>query len=348
MLSHFDDIMLGLTNNMDTDSIYLDYAKAFDKVDHRLLLAKLQRYGFSPQILAWLKSFLVDRTQSVVLNGKHSIISKILSGVPQGTVLGPILFILFINDLQGCVKHSKVSFFADDTRISKQISSEQDVPLLQQDLDNVIQWSKRNNMKLHEDKFELMVHKHRPNSAFYELPFVSESMMYTISGGDTIQPTDNLRDLGITVCSDLSWSLHISSIACKARSIASWVFSVFKTRSTFTMLTLYKSLVRSNLEYCCPLWNPNKLADIQQLESVQRTFTSRIAGVQHLNYWERLKALNLMSLQRRRERYVILQMWKILHCVSPNDIDTQFSTPPRQGIRDKTVQAQYSVPPGTL
>ena len=258
--------------------------------------------------------------------------------MPQGTVLGPILFILFINDLQGCVKHSKVSFFADDTRISKHISSEQDVPLLQQDLDNVIEWSKRNNMKLHEDKFELMVHKYKPNSDLYELPFVSECMLYTISSGDTIQPTYSLRDLGVTVCSDLSWSLHISSIACKARSIASWVFSVFKTRGTVAMLTLYKSLVRSNLEYCCPLWNPNKLADIQQLESVQRTFTSRISGVQHLNYWERLNALNLMSLQRRRERYVILQMWKILHCVSPNDIDIQFSTSPRQGVRAKVPQ----------
>ena len=153
MLSHFDDIMLGLTNNVDTDSIYLDYAKAFDKVDHSLLLSKLSKYGFSPQILAWLKSFLIDRTQSVVLNGKHSIISKILSGVPQGTVLGPILFILFINDLQGCVKHSKVSFFADDTRMSKKISCEQDVSLLQEDLNSVIKWSKHNNMKLHEDKY---------------------------------------------------------------------------------------------------------------------------------------------------------------------------------------------------
>ena len=195
---------------------------------------------------------------------------------------------------------------------------------------------------------QAMVHEHRPNSAFYnELPFGSESMMYTISGGDTIQPTDNLRDLGITVCSDLSRSWHSSSIACKARSIASWVTSVSRTRSTFIMWTLD----RSNLEYweyCCPPWNPNKPVGIQQLESIQRTFTSRISRVQLLNYWERLKALNLRTLQCRRERYVILQRWKILHCVSPNDIDTQFSTLPRQGIWDKTEQAQYAVPPGTL
>jgi hypothetical protein len=342
MLSHFDEIMLGLTGNMDTDSIYLDYAKAFDKVDHRLLLLKLHKYGFSQQIIDWIQSFLVNRTQSVVLNGQHSVISWILSGVPQGTVLGPILFILFINDLQGCVMNSKVSFFADDTRISKQISCEQDVQLLQQDLDSVILWSKYNNMKLHEDKFELMIHKSNKNNMLYELPFVSECMMYTISNGDELQPVHTLRDLGVTVSSDLSWSTHISTIASKARSMASWVFSVFKTRNITTMMTLYKSLVRSILEYCCPLWNPHKLVDIQQLESVQRTFTRRISGVQHLNYWERLKALNIMSLQRRRERYTILQMWKILHHASPNDLDIKFSESSRLGIRAKVPQLNSS------
>jgi hypothetical protein len=88
---------------------------------------------------------------------------------------------------------------------------------------------------------------------------------------------------------------------------------VFRTRDTVTMITLYKSLVRSLLEYCCPLWNPRKVTDIQLLESVQRTFTSKIRSVKHLNYWDRLRTLKLMSLQRRRERYIILQMWKVLH-----------------------------------
>ena len=99
------------------------------------------------------------------------------------------------------------------------------------------------------------------------------------------------------------------------------------------MMTLYKSLVRSHLEYCCPLWNPQNRMDIQQLESVQRSFTSRISGVQHLDYWNRLRALNLMSLQRRRERYIILHVWKILRGITPNDLDFQFSNTSRQGIK---------------
>ena len=204
MLSHFDDIMEGLTNNFDTDAIYLDYAKAFDKVDHQILLAKLNKYGFSPQFIKWIESFLVDRPQSVVLKGVHSYIASILSGVPQGTVLGPILFILFINDLDSCVKNSTVRFFADDTRISKQISSEADVALLQDDLNSVLEWSKSNNMLLHEDKFELVIHKHKPSSTVYELPFVSEQMMYKISNGDMITPVEVLKDIGVTVSSNLS------------------------------------------------------------------------------------------------------------------------------------------------
>ena len=99
------------------------------------------------------------------------------------------------------------------------------------------------------------------------------------------------------------------------------------------MITLYKSLVRSHVEYCCPLWNPSKVSDIQQIESVQRTFTSRISGIQHLDYWGRLKSLKLMSLQRRRERYIMLHMWKILHGLSPNDLNIKFSDPSRFGIK---------------
>ena len=253
--------------------------------------------------------------------------------MPQGTVLGPLFFILFINDLQSCILNSRISFFADDTRISKKISCEGDVDLLQKDLDRVIKWSVHNNMKLHEDKFELMIHQQNSKNTLYELPFIAESMTYTVSTGQSLHPVHCLRDLGVTVASDLSWTTHISSIASRARSVAAWVFSVFRTRSISIMMTLYKSIVRSILEYCCPLWNPYKITDIQLLESVQQTFTGKIHGVQHLNYWDRLKNLKLMSLQRRRERYIILQMWKLLHNQCPNDIDVKFSQSSRLGIR---------------
>ena len=334
MLSHFDDVLSGLTNNLDTDAIYLDYAKAFDKVDHNLLLKKLKLYGFCDSLVNWIESFLTNRSQKVVLNGVLSQVSKIISGVPQGTVLGPVLFILFINDMGTCVKHSKVRFFADDTRISKQISGEADVLLLQEDLDSIIAWSKRNNMVLHEDKFELINHQYQPCSLLSHLPFANQHVVYETSTGE-LYPVQQLTDLGVIVDSSLNWTAHINKIAGKARSVAAWVLSVFKTRDKLTMCTLFKSTVRCHLEYCCPLWHPSNTTDIQLLEEVQRSFTSKIAGFQHLDYWSRLKKLDLMSLQRRRERFIIIQMWKILHSLCPNDVNIEFTAPYRRGIQAK-------------
>ena len=119
----------------------------------------------------------------------------------------------------------------------------------------------------------------------------------------TLEPMHQLRDLGILVSSDLSWFPHIRSITDKARQKASWVLSVFHTRSAIIMLTLYKSMVRCLVEYSCPLWHPTKISDIPELESVQRASTARIAGLKDMHYWDRLVYLSLMSLQRRRERF---------------------------------------------
>ena len=160
-------------------------------------------------------------------------------------------------------------------------------------------------------------------------------MSYKVSSGEYITPTDTLKDLGITVSSSLSWSPHINIVVSRARSVAAWALSAFKARDVTTMLTLYKSLVRCHLEYCCPIWHPSSISDIKLLEGVQRTFTSKIHSVQHLNYWHRLKALGLMSLQRRRERYIVIQIWKILHGKSPNDVNVQFNAPSRHGITAK-------------
>ena len=332
LLHHIDDVLEALSNNSDFDSIYLDYAKAFDKVDHKLLLRKLRLYGIHPKIIKWIESFLSDRKQSVVVDGCHSFLSLILSGVPQGTVLGPILFLIFINDIENCILHSIVRCFADDTRISIAVSnSEIDARLLQVDLQNIIQWSERNNMALHKNKFEYMCHRFNKSHDLSVLPFVSELYRYAVSDEISLEPVHQLRDLGILVSSDLSWSPHIATIANKARQKASWVLSVFHTRSISIMLTLYKSMVRSLVEYCCPLWHPTKIRDIQELESVQKTFTARIAGMQDMHYWDRLIHLSLMSLQRRRERFIILHMWKILNNRTSNDLEVQFVSRPRFG-----------------
>ena len=229
LLAHFDKIYNGLIVGSDTDSIYLDYAKAFDKVDHRLLLLKLEKYKFHPKLITWIKSFLSDRCQRVVVNGKKSLPANIISGVPQGTVLGPALFIIFINDLEARIKHSNISFFADDTRISKQICKQSHCEELQEDLDTVILWSKENNMKLHEDKFELIINEADPKTLIHELPFAGELYSYHVSESIKLSPIDDLRDLGIRVVRDSSWSDHIHRIAATGSSAAAWVLSVFRS-----------------------------------------------------------------------------------------------------------------------
>ena len=135
--------------------------------------------------------------------------------------------------------------------------------------------------------------------------------------------------------SNLSWSPYIYEITGKARQKAAWVLAVFRSRSKDIMLTLYKSMVRSLFEYCSPLWNPVKIFAIQELESVQKVFTSKISGMTELNYWDRLRQLSLMSLQRRRERYIILHMWNVLHSTTSNDLNIEFVHRPRFGNQAK-------------
>ena len=335
LIKHIDIILKNFLNGNDTDSIYLDFSKAFDKVVHHILINKLHSYGIRGKLLSWIKEYLSDRVQTVVINGAHSYPAKVISGVPQGTVLGPILFLVYINDLHQCIHHSLISHFADDTRILKAISTSEDVSLLQQDLNETISWSNRNHMILHEDKFELMCHTTSKCNLSQQLPFSNQYFEYTTPNGVNIQHSDIIKDLGIRITPNLSWSPQINMLADSARRLISWVLSVFQDRSEETMMCLYRSLIRSRLEYCSALWNPSKMEDIITLESVQRLFTSKISGLSDYTYHQRLRKLKLISLQRRRERFIIIQMWKIINNVSPNDLEFTITNNPRRGIKVK-------------
>ena len=332
LLNHINIVILNFINNTDTDCIYLDYAKAFDKVDHELLIHKLKCYGIQGSLLEWIKSFLNERYQTVSVNGTHSYKSKVKSGVPQGTVLGPLLFLVYINDIDQCIKHSFISCFADDTRVSKGISMSNDVQYLQEDLNSVMQWTSKNNMLLHEKKFQYVNHNTGDTKLLKELPFTSEFYHYRTSNGTILAPIDSVRDLGIKVTSNLSWSPHIRNIVDDANRMAAWILSIFSTRDSEVMLTLFKSLVRPRVEYCCPLWDPKKIGDIIHLEQVQRQFTARIKDHQQLTYHQRLRALKLMSLQRRRERYSILHLHKIVHNMVTSDLNITTNYSARRGL----------------
>ena len=165
----------------------------------------MSKYGLHPKIVQWVDSFLCGRTQQVVVDGNLSFAALIISGVPQGTVLGPILFLFFINDITNCISDSVIRCFAGNTRLMRSISTCNDMSLLQHDLDRVVEE--------HEDKFGYMAHScNKKNCNLMEqLPFSSDTYHYSTSKG-MLNPVNCLRDLGVTVCSDLDWTTHIKSI----------------------------------------------------------------------------------------------------------------------------------------
>ena len=153
-----------------------------------------------------------------------------------------------------------------------------------------------------------------------------------------------MKDFGVTLTPDCLWTTQVNTMADSAKRMASWVLGTFKNRSVPVMTLLYKTMVRSRLEYCSALWNPHKVQYIQTLEAIQRSFTRRVYGCQSMNYWDRLKHLKLPSLQRRRERYIIINAWKILNGKIPNDVEMKFYTSDRLGLRAKVPPVSKNCP----
>ena len=245
-----------------------------------------------------------------------------LSSVPQGTVLGPILFIILINNISGGIL-SKLSTFADDTRITRGILDINDTLLLQKDLQTVYQWQEENNMKFNEGTFELL--------RYGDDRDLKEQTNYTGPEGQVITEKDNVRDLGVLMTNNATFINHINKAVITAKQKCGWIMRTFRSREPTVMRTLWNSLVQPHLDYCSQLWMPTKRGELQRLEQVQRRFTLAVLGTQDKNYWERLKLLGMRSQQRRMERYRIIYSWKIITNKVPNPgITTRDSN--RRGI----------------
>ena len=310
LLAHYDEVLSLVESGKNVDTVYLDFAKAFDKVDHAILLKKLSRLGVRGKVLSWLESFLDSRTQNVMVNGILSDAAAVKSGVPQGSVLGPLLFLVLISDIDINVLSSFLSSFADDTRVSKGICGVSDASALQGDLEVIYQWAIDNNMSFNSSKFELI--RRGPDST------LKLCTNYTSSEGSIISDKDHVKDLGITMSADCTFREQINKMCQSARNMCSWILRTFKSRSSLLMLTLWKSLVLPILDYCSQLWCPMLKGEIQQIEEIQKSFTRKIKMLDRGDYWDRLSSLRLYSLERRRERYRIIYVWKILEGYVPN------------------------------
>ncbi len=273
--------------------------KAFDVVPHKRLISKLRSYQFNPQIISWIENFLSNRSQQVIINNSKSSWMNVTSGIPQGSVLGPLLFVIFINDLPESVK-SDVFLFADDTKIFKTIESVDDQASLQADRDKLNQWSDKWLMKFHPAKCKHM-HIGKP---------IDDSLTYKLSSTklDTILQE---KDIGVTIDHELEFDNHISGKAKKATQMFAMLRRSFHHLNNETFIPLYKSLVRVHLDFASAVWAPYKVKHIEKLESAQHRITKQLPGMSELSYPERLHRLGLPTLSYRRLRGDLIEVFKI-------------------------------------
>ena len=311
LLEHYTEIIHLICEKGSVDVAYLDFAKAFDKVDHGILIRKLMKVGVGGPILKWIHEFLTNRKQVVMVEGEKSEESPVTSGVPQGSVLGPLLFLIHIYDIDADMKYAKASSFADDTRVMKKIKDFTDCQNLQEDLEAVYKWAQDNNMAFNDNKFELLRYGNHP----------FPSHKYVTGSGEVVEEKSQVKDLGVIVQNDAEFKTHIDVIVNKCNKVMGYILRTFKTRKSDLMKHLFKALLLPLAEYCSQLWSPTDRASIQKLEGIQRSFTRKIAGMMDKDYWQRLKELSLYSLERRRERYQIIYVWKMINGLVPNFIN---------------------------
>ena len=287
------------------DCILLDFSKTFDKVPHNRLLMKLHHYGIRGHIHDWISSFLVGRAQRVVLDGQSSSATTVSSGVPQGTVLGPLFFLIFINDLPSSVSSTN-RLFADDCLMYRRIKTPEDQAILQRDLNKLQQWEDRWLMQFNTDKCEVLrVTNRKP-------PVLADYIIH----GHVLNTVVSAKYLGLTIHKSLSWDTHIDKITKKANSTLAFLGRNIRRCPTSIKAQCYSTLVRPTctIEYASSVWSPAKKETINKLEAMQRRAARFATGdyqrTSSLTSTSMLQQLQWQSLQTRRERTQVAMLYR--------------------------------------
>ena len=293
LLVFLHNIFNSFNNNTQTDVIYLDFKKAFDSVAHNKLLVKLWNFGITGSLWNWFKTYLSSRIQYVHLNDAISNPLPVISGVPQGSVLGPILFLVFVNDISDSVLSSKVLLFADDTKCFKAIHDSQDSHSLQLDIHQLSSWSHRWSLFFNEQKCVSIRFSLKAPALISHTYYVN---------GEPALLHDTYRDLGIIMSNNISWTAHYQHILSKAYKMLHLLRRVFSNaHCPQTKRSLYLSLVKSKLLYNSPVWRPQFIKDITIIERIQRRATKYILNDYTSSYKIRLISLNLLPLMMQFE-----------------------------------------------
>ena len=287
----------------------MDFLKAFDSVPHRRLLGKLHSYGIRGQALRWIESFLTGRQQRVAVRGTFSGWTSVLSGIPQGSVLGPVLFVIYINDLPDVVL-SELFMFADDTKIFREIRHHEDQAQLQADLKNLQNWSEKWLLIFHPDKCKVMniTRKKVTEQRTYIMKRSSDNGILD----HPLKVVKEEKDLGVTIDNSLTFRKHISMKVNKANQMMGLIRRSFVQLDGENFRWLFKAIVRPHLEYLNAVWYPWRKLDMIALENVQRRATKMIPGFKNMSYPERLRQLELPTLKYRRLRGDMIETYKII------------------------------------
>ena len=305
LISVIHDWLCALDSGKEVCVVFFDVRKAFDSVPHIPLLQKLEDAGLDPFLLRWIRGYLTDRQQSTVVDGYSSTLLQVLSGVPQGSVLGPLLFIIYINDVVNCILHdSNINLFADDIALYRIINAPDDFAGLQLDIDAISYRLKSKYLDLNPSKccFLMLTRKR-------SLSITPPTLMLN---GNSLKRVYEYKYLGVLITSDLMWSSHITNICNKTRRLVGVLYRRFyKHSSTDTLLNLYVSFVRPHLEYAGVAWDPYLKKDIAAIEDVQK-FALRVCTKSwDSNYDQLLSQSHLPSLEARRRQAKLCNLYNI-------------------------------------
>ena len=323
LIEFISDITNTMQSGAQTDVLIMDFSKAFDKVGHQRLVRKLDYYGIQGHTNKWIEAFLSHRSQTVVLEGARSEAVEVQSGVPQGSVLGPCLFLFYINDLPNTVQ-SNVRLFADDTIMYLAINRVGDTDILQSDLDKLAQWEKKWMMEFHPGKCQIL-------SITRNKTKIEQN--YTLHG-QVLERVDSAKYLGVTLTSDLRWNKHIEKISTKANNTLSFLRRNLQVKSPELKTKAYNTLVRPQVEYAATVWDPHKTHNIQRVEMVQRRAARYTLNRYHntSSVSEMLNQLGWTPLSVRREIQRLAMMYKIRNGLVAIDAD-KYLTPVKRATR---------------